>query len=113
MKKLILLDDFDKQKIIWPDISRKGNFVKADIPFLLTNTAYILVNGPEWLANYLNSKIANWYLKIISSSLGDDGSRFIKQFMVLLPIPNVNNQLNDFYKSLHLSAEEKQFLEQN
>lgn len=103
------MDDFNSQKICWPDISTQSAFCQINDFYYVTNTAYILVNGPEWLCEYLNSKIVNWYIKIIASGLGDNGSRFIKQFIVKIPIPSEYSK--DFYQKLELSFDEINYLE--
>ncbi len=111
LRSCAYMDDFNNQKICWPDISTTAAFVRINEPFYVSNTAYILSNGPDWLACYLNSAIANWYIKTTSSSLGDSGTRFIKQFIVKLPIPNKYS--NNDKEVFNLTDDELNYLLKN
>lgn len=50
------------------------------------------------LIHLLNSKITSWYFTKISSDLGN-GSRYFKQFVERLPLPNFLSN-KDFYNNL-------------
>ncbi len=77
------------------------------------------------MLGFLNSKIALFYLDIISSKLDETGWRWLKQFVELIPVPtnlafeeegkltnkdsvSINQQL---YKQIGLSQEEVEYIE--
>ncbi len=127
-------DEFSKPKIIWAELSRTGNsFAYSDDGAMVLNTCYILsFNDAEkhekdlkLLLGFLNSKIALFYLDIISSKLDETGWRWLKQFVELIPVPtnlafeeegkltnkdsvSINQQL---YKQIGLSQEEVEYIE--
>ena len=127
-------DEFSKPKIVWAELSRTGNsFAYSDDGAMVLNTCYILsFNDNEFhekelntLLGFLNSKVALFYLDIISSKLDETGWRWLKQFVELIPVPvqlifkedgqltnkdsaSINAQL---YKQLGLSPDEAEYLD--
>ena len=128
------LDEFSKPKIVWAELSRTGNsFAYSDDGAMVLNTCYILsFNDNEFhekelntLLGFLNSKVALFYLDIISSKLDETGWRWLKQFVELIPVPvqlifkedgqltnkdsaSINAQL---YEQLGLSPDEAEYLD--
>lgn len=96
LRNCAYLDEFSKPKIVWAELSRTGNsFAYSDDGAMVLNTCYILsFNDNEFhekelntLLGFLNSKVALFYLDIISSKLDETGWRWLKQFVELIPIP--------------------------
>lgn len=128
------MDEFSKPKIVWAELSRTGNsFAYSDDGAMVLNTCYILsFNDNEFhekelntLLGFLNSKVALFYLDIISSKLDETGWRWLKQFVELIPVPvqlifkedgqltnkdsaSINAQL---YEQLGLSPDEAEYLD--
>ncbi len=105
-------DEFEKPKIIYPDISEKGGFYWDNEGYYFNNTIYMLVGNVKksWVA-ILNSKLINWYYRQIASGLGDKGIRHFTQFMKEMPIieksdslENLAQQMLDFYKELQATS---------
>ena len=100
-------DQFEKPKIIYPDISDKGGFYWDDQGYFLNNTAYIISGNVKksWIG-LLNSKLMNWYYKKIASGLGEKGTRYFTQFVKELPIiENTDILLPDIEKIINLNKE--------
>lgn len=95
------MDDFSKQKIVWSDISTSSQFALVDGGVFINNTAYMIVNIEPSVIHVLNSQIMSWYFSKITSGLGK-GSRYFKQFVEILPVPNFQD-----YKDLYLSLNER------
>lgn len=134
LRNCAYLDEFSKPKIVWAELSRTGNsFAYSDDGAMVLNTCYILSFNDDKhhekelnnLLGFLNSKVALFYLDIISSKLDETGWRWLKQFVELIPVPinlafeeegqltnkdslSVNSQL---YKQLGLSPDEIKYLE--
>ena len=134
LRKCAYLDEFSKPKIVWAELSRTGNsFAYSDDGAMVLNTCYILsFNDNEFhekelntLLGFLNSKVALFYLDIISSKLDETGWRWLKQFVELIPVPvqlvfkedgqltnkdsaSINAQL---YEQLGLSPDEAEYLD--
>lgn len=105
-------DEFEKPKIIYPDISEKGGFYWDNEGYYFNNTIYMIVGNVKklWVA-ILNSKLINWYYRQIASDLGDKGIRHFTQFMKEMPIieksdslENLAQQMLDFCKELQATS---------
>jgi len=110
---LDLINEFSKEKIIWPDIANEPSFFLDNEKYFVTNTAYIMT-GPnlENIIVFLNSKLNKWYFSKIASSLGDKTFRYTRQFVENIPLPNFNfNKIEDLYLKYDFSDDEINFIE--
>ncbi|NDJ25702.1 type II restriction endonuclease [Nostoc sp. B(2019)] len=81
--------EFEKDKIIYPDISKKCNFV-WDTENLFTDcTLSIVPNGTLELLGILNSTIANFFFSQISPRVRGDFMRFKSIYVEQIPIPTI------------------------
>ena len=87
-------DDFEKPKIVYPDISMSCRFCFDESGLFLTNNAYLIPASDLYLLALLNSHLTFYYLKHICMALGDADQggrlRFIYQYMQDLPIRRIN-----------------------
>lgn len=92
-------DKFENTKIIWADIATSGSFQYDTDGFYINNTAYMITgNHLEYLIGVLNSKIFDFYFRLISSGLSGQASRGFKAFIERFPVPDpadpsVRNQI--------------------
>jgi hypothetical protein len=95
-------DDFDKTKIIWPDIATEPSFTIVPREYYLNNTAYILTSDKNlyYILGILNSKLLKWFYPLISTDLGKNGSRYIMQFMENIPIPDITTSNSNAVASI-------------
>ncbi|MDE0483344.1 MAG: Eco57I restriction-modification methylase domain-containing protein, partial [Candidatus Poribacteria bacterium] len=84
--------DFDKPKIVYPDISKSMRACYDTTQVLCLQTAYILPTDDLSLLAILNSRIIDWYARYRFQSLNDPwsdgGLRFFVQYMEKVPIAN-------------------------
>lgn len=129
LRNCAYMDDFSKQKIIYPDISQQLSFSVDNKNFLLGNTAYFMYcNQNEYLCNVLNSKLINWYYRTLSVQLGANAVRMFTIYVINLPIPlwqntnlqnNIKTLSNDrvadglVYELYCLNADEIKYIENN
>ena len=94
-------DEFEKPKIIYPDISETGGFYWDEEGYYFNNTVYMIAGKVKksWIA-ILNSKLMSWYYKQIASGLGIKGVRYFAQFMKELPIPENTGQFEKFAQQM-------------
>ncbi len=83
--------DFERPKIIYPDITQSSKFTWDKSKAFLGNTAYIIPTDEVWLIGLLNSNLIWWYYQNISSIIRGGFVRFIAQYMEKLPIPSGTN----------------------
>jgi len=80
-------DEFDKPKIMLPDISLRGNFtMDQEGGFCIVNTAYIIGSNENFLLGILASNLIDFYYRSISSSYRGGYLRFIYQYLETIPI---------------------------
>lgn len=112
LRPCVYYDEFEKPKIIYPDISEKGAFYWDNEGYYFNNTIYMIVGNVKkpWVA-ILNSKLINWYYRQIASGLGDKGIRHFTQFMKEMPIieksdslENLAQRMLDFHKELQATS---------
>ena len=87
-------DDFEKPKIVYPDIGMSCRFCFDESGLFLTNNAYLIPTSDLYLLALLNSRLTFYYLKHICAALGEADKRgrlrFFSQYMEELPIRRIN-----------------------
>jgi type II restriction/modification system DNA methylase subunit YeeA len=84
-------NEFEKPKMILPDISLRGNFaLDQEGEKYCVNTAYIISSSQKYLLGILNSALITFVYKTVSSSYRGGYLRFIYQYLVMLPIRLIN-----------------------
>ncbi|MCC6026850.1 MAG: Eco57I restriction-modification methylase domain-containing protein, partial [Caldimicrobium sp.] len=85
--------EFEKEKIMWQEMSLEPSFAYDDKKFYTNQTAYIMTGGNlKFLLGVLNSKISKWYMQNLAYSLSEGAQRWIKQYVEQLPIPPITPQ---------------------
>jgi type II restriction/modification system DNA methylase subunit YeeA len=88
--------EFEKEKIVWQEMSLEPSFAYDDKKFYTNQTAYIMTGGNlKFLLGVLNSKISKWYMQNLAYSLSEGAQRWIKQYVEQLPIPPQTQPLAD------------------
>lgn len=85
-------EKFEKDKIVWSDIATEPTFSLLPKGYYFNNTAYMISGStnPKYLLAILNSKVIKWLFPLIATDLGENGSRYFKQFVEMLPIPTID-----------------------
>jgi adenine-specific DNA-methyltransferase len=87
LRNCAYLDDFEKPKIIWGEISDKPKFAYDDEKYYAEATTFIMVgDNLKYLLAILNSKISEWYFNQISTTTGMGTNRWKKYKIELMPI---------------------------
>jgi len=81
--------EFEKEKIIYPDIADRLSFAFENGLNFVNNTAYFLNAGNKYLLAVLNSLLADFYYRQISSQLGNKVVRAFTVFIGQIPIPKI------------------------
>jgi hypothetical protein len=85
--------EFEKEKIVWQEMSFEPSFAYDDNKYYTNQTVYIMTGeNLKFILGILNSKISNWYMQNISYSLSEGAQRWIKQYVERLPIPPLTPQ---------------------
>ena len=104
LRNCAYLEEFEKEKIVWAEMTDTPSFMYDNNNFLTNQTCYFLIHEHnKYLLGILNSNLIHNYMKSISSNLGDGAFRWIKQYIEKLPIPKIdstNKALSDEIISL-------------
>ena len=85
--------EFDKLKIIYPDIGRQPEFALDTEHHFMGNTLYCIPEQGEFLLSILNSQVVEFFYSQVSTQIQHGYFRFIAQYMEQIPIPNVEISL--------------------
>jgi type II restriction/modification system DNA methylase subunit YeeA len=85
--------EFEKEKIVWAEMTDEPAFVLDNLKFYTNQTAYIMTGkNLKYVIGILNSKISHFYLTKIAYSLSQNANRWIKQYVEQLPLPLITPQ---------------------
>ncbi len=84
---------FERDKIIWLEMSPISNFTLSKDAIFVLNTAYIMTgNSLKYLLAILNSCLLSWYFPFISTDIRGHTRRYIKQYVENFPIAKIERQ---------------------
>jgi hypothetical protein len=83
--------EFEKPKIVLPDIAPSPQIAFDDHKSFLGNTGYIIPVNDFFLLAVLNSDPVRMFYEEISSEIRNDYLRFIKQYLEKIPVPRAPN----------------------
>jgi len=92
-------EEFEKEKIVYKDISQVLTFALSKPGEYFNNTVYFIAQNQylKYLLAILNSKIINWYFGQISTQLGSQTTRGFSIHVYRLPIPKLDaNDMRPF-----------------
>jgi hypothetical protein len=84
--------EFEKEKIVWAEMTNENNFILDKNKFLCNQTCYFIANPPKHLIAFLNSQLIYYYFSKVSASLGEGAFRWIKQYVEQIPIPKLSEE---------------------
>ncbi|MEX2410813.1 MAG: TaqI-like C-terminal specificity domain-containing protein, partial [Candidatus Paceibacterota bacterium] len=97
-------DEFEKPKIIYPDIAKESRFTLDTEGYYLTNTSYFIPSSDKYVLGVLNSKLVFNYYKRVSSVLGDADKggrmRWFRQDVSKIPIAEADKATRKKIESL-------------
>ncbi|MGH1581463.1 DUF7149 domain-containing protein [Helicobacter pylori] len=103
LRNCAYLEDFEKEKIVYPETSQGAYFVYKNSGIFLEKTAFMIVSDAynlKLLTALLNSKLVTFYFKNFCGGciLGKSGYQYNKHALEKIPIPQItekNQELAD------------------
>ncbi|MEQ8908770.1 MAG: DUF559 domain-containing protein [Vicingaceae bacterium] len=87
LRNCTYLEDFEKPKIVWGELSNKAKFTFDDNCHYLNNTVFMMVGEKlKYLLAIMNSSTAQWYFETISTTSGMGTNRWLKYKIELLTV---------------------------
>ncbi len=92
LRNCAFIDEFEKEKIIWIEISDRANYCLDTEGNYLTNSAYFITgNNLKFLLAVLNSRLMDFYFYQKTAQIAGGRKRYTKQYVELLPIPRIRD----------------------
>ena len=86
-------ENFEKEKLVWIEISDRANYAYDDKGMFLTNSAYFLTGeNLKYLLAVLNSKISDYYFFEVTAKIAGGRKRYTKQYVEQVPIPEISKK---------------------
>lgn len=82
--------EFEKPKIMFPDISQRGNFTIDESKHFSGNTTYFIISSEKYLLAILNSKLLTFLYTSVFAAYRGGYLRFFSQYVSQLPIRTIN-----------------------
>lgn len=79
--------EFERPKIIYPDIYEHQSFAIDTAGYYCGNTCYFIPSDETWLCGLLNSQLVEWYYSHISSKVRGGYMRAFTDYVQQIPIP--------------------------
>ncbi|EAL5963916.1 class I SAM-dependent DNA methyltransferase [Campylobacter jejuni] len=93
LRNCAYLEEFEKEKIVWAEMTKEACFVYDNSNFFTNQTCYFFTHCDyKYLLAILNSRLIVYYMQYISSHLGQGAFRWIRQYIEKLPIPKINSK---------------------
>ena len=90
--------EFEKFKIVYPDIAISPQFAYDERGAYGGNTMYIVPTEEMWLLGLLNSKAVFWFYTKTSTQIRGGFVRFIAQYVSQIPIPSIKPEQKGTYR---------------
>jgi hypothetical protein len=94
LRECAYYDEFEKPKIVYPDIAKESRVAFDSSRLYLANTIYFIPSDDLYLLAILNSKLIFSFFKRAASVLGDPDKggrlRWFRQDVLKLPIRRIN-----------------------
>ncbi|OYU95977.1 MAG: hypothetical protein CFE21_06060 [Bacteroidetes bacterium B1(2017)] len=93
LRNCAFIDEFEKEKIIWIEISDRANYCLDTEGKYLTNSAYFITGkNLKFLLAILNSRLMDFYFYQKTAQIAGGRKRYTKQYVELLPIPQITDE---------------------
>ena len=102
LRNCAYLEDLEKNKIIWIELTDHPNFCLDTEGYYINNTIFFMIGERlPYILSVLNSKLCEWYFTKIAATSGAGTRRWIKMYVDQIRIPsdvdiNIENKLSEY-----------------
>ncbi|MFP6312588.1 class I SAM-dependent DNA methyltransferase [Helicobacter pylori] len=100
LRNCAYLEDFEKEKIVWAEMTDEPRFIYDNKGFYTNQTCYFIARDDKYLFAILNSKVIYFFMRQMASNLGEGAFRWIKQFIERLPIPKITHKNQELARKI-------------
>lgn len=84
-------DEFEKPRIIYPDITTKVAFAFTEAVAFSGDTTFLIGTSERWIVGVINSSCSNWFYNQISPAIQGGFLRFKTIYVNQIPVPNASS----------------------
>ncbi|WP_181231667.1 class I SAM-dependent DNA methyltransferase [Helicobacter pylori] len=111
LRNCAYLEDFEKEKIVYPETSQGAYFIYENSGIFLEKTAFMIVSNAynlKLLTALLNSKLITFYFKNFCGGciLGKSGYQYNKHALEKIPIPKITPKNQELARKITDCAEQ-------
>ncbi len=92
--------EFERPKILYPDIYSHQSFAWDADGFISGNTTYLIPTKEKWLTAILNSNLIEWFYSQLSNKLRGGYLRAFTDYMKQVPIPSAQDWQKEIIETL-------------
>ena len=109
LRNCAFLDDYEKEKVIWIELSDQGKFtLDTENHYVDMTIFFITGEALKYLLAVLNSKLIFWYFNLICAESGVGTNRWKKVYVEQIPIPKISEEQQPFINLVDEILETKQ-----
>ena len=87
LRSCVYWQEFEKPKVLYPDIYEHQCLVWDESGFFAANTCYFISTKEKWLTGLLNSAAVEWFYSMVSNRVRGGYLRAFSDYMKQIPIP--------------------------
>jgi type I restriction-modification system DNA methylase subunit len=90
LRSCIYWQEFEKPKILYPDIYEHQSIVWDESGYFAANTCYFISTKEKWLTGLINSQAVEWFYSTVSNKIRGGYLRAFSDYMKQIPIPDAD-----------------------
>ena len=114
LRNCAYMDDFNKPKIVWGNLSLNAAFAKAPAGMFINAPCVMITPFSDNLLAVLNSRLGDWYISQLGVTRNGGYFEYKPMFVEQLPVPKPLKQISsdaDIYELYGLTESEISFIE--
>ncbi len=94
-------EDFEKEKLVWMDLTEHGRFAYDAEGMFCVNTAFMMSGQAiKYLCAILNSRLITWFMGNTALNSGMGVTRWIRSSVETIPIPKISADRDDLIATI-------------
>ena len=100
LRSCVYWNEFEKPKILYPDIYEHQSFTWDVDKYFTANTCYFIRTDERWLTGLLNSATVEWFYGMLSNRVRGGYLRAFSDYMRQIPIPRASPEVQEQLETL-------------
>lgn len=106
LRKCAYYPEFEKEKVVWAETDQALNTVIAPKGIYLQKTCFMIITRKlKFICALLNSLVSQWYIRKLSSALGNKGMSLTKDSVREIPLPPITPSNEPIVKQIEASVD--------